>query len=101
MEKQMTLSPIQKGIAMAVSTGTLVSMIAGAIFWVNSNMVFASDYATDQLQRQQVDVQIMLEMLYDRAERADTQEKKKEIERRIKRLEKQQEEIDKRLLEKK
>lgn len=97
----MNLSPIQKGIAMAVSTASLIGTIAGAIFWVNSNMVFASDYAKDQLQRQQVDVQIMLEMLYDRRDRATTQEKKNELDRRIKRLENQQEEIDKRLLKEK
>jgi len=96
-------------IAMGTGLVTIISAIVVAMFWISDNVVWASDYSTQQQQTTAVMIQIQIDIAEERLERLEDKYHgghvnssiKKRIDRfkkKIKRLEKQQEVIDEKIL---
>jgi len=96
-------------IAMGTGLVTILGAIVAVMFWVSDNVVWASDYSAQQTQQTEVMIQIQIDITEERLERlqdkyqgatinSDAQRRIERYTKKIKRLEKQQEVIDERLL---
>ena len=86
------------GKIMAIGTGTvtIVGGIAGAIIWVSSSVVWASNYKEDRLYDRQGQYEMRIDIIEERMQRAGPQ-LKEDLKKRLERYEKRLEEVDKQI----
>ena len=93
---------------MATGGISIVGSIIMVVFWVSENVVWAADYSTNQKQNTEVLIQIQIDITEERLERLvdkyngnippEVLPRVKKFEKKIRRLEKQQEVIDRQIL---
>lgn len=88
---------------MTISAGatTIIGSITAAIIWLNSTLVWASDYQKDRAADHEFMIQMRIDILEDRRARSKDSNLKRQLDHKIERYQKQLEALDKRKLESK